>query len=304
MGKGIANYGLKSGILPTTRSILKKPTIKQTTLVEKASAPKITGIDGVGYAEGVQHPRNSRRVQPDMKFIDVEELIKKSVAAPSSIKNTSTPEQVVKAQKSELRRQYLAAAFRKEEQKLLFQEELLKKKEALLEEEKINHLKEVVKVKSSDLTIPSLERMLEEPMMRQRTKEETELLQMKRKHNRELLEFKARERKLANLIELYHVSNEFIITEEQLTKKIDEVFIHEGSELLRTKLGMSVARIRSRNENSIGDALFGSIGGGSHIGLPVIKDYLSGEMNEFAEQIETKSNEVLEQQKNDLETIL
>ncbi|EDO14862.1 hypothetical protein Kpol_363p2 [Vanderwaltozyma polyspora DSM 70294] len=304
MGKNIAKYGYKSGVLPVTRNILKKPTVNQTTLVEKANAPKKLGVNGVGYAEGVQHPRGSTRVQRPMEFIHVEKLIKKTVSKPKVEHDVSTPQRLAKHEKSELRRRYLAESFRKEEQRLISLEKLVKAKELALKEEHIRELKELEKSKTSDLTIPSLNRILNEPMMRERTEEEKEILAMKREYNNNLMEFKAKERRLQNLINLYHISNNFIVTEEKLLKEIEIAFSYEGSDRLRNSLGADFNKVRIRNENSIGDSLFGSVGGGSHVGLDTVKDYLSGELNEFSKQIDEKFIQDTEQKKIDVNTIL
>lgn len=304
MGKGIARNGFKSGVLPVTRSILKNPTINQEAIVAKVNAPKPKGPKGEGYAEGVAHPRNSHREPSPVKFLDIEELIQKTAAAPSGVKLAETPQQQIKLRKAELRRRYLSEAFRQEESRLISLEALVKEKKQELEKERSAELAILNQEKSSDLTIPTLEGILEGPLMRQRTPEEKKLRRMKRKYNRELMEFKAKERKLEDLLHLYHVSNEFIVTEDQLLKKIDDAFANEGSDVLRTRLSMGASRIRSRNESSISDALFGTVGGGEHVGLPLVKEFLSGEMERFADQVELKNSEVVAQKKSDVDTIL
>lgn len=304
MGKGIARHGFKSGVLPITRSILKNPTTKQENIIAKVNAPKPKGPQGIGFAEGVAHPKNSHREPAPVKFLDVEELIQQTAAAPSSIRTATTSQQETKLRKAELRRQYLSETFRKEENRLLSLEKLMKQKEEALEEEKRAELASLNESKSSDLTIPTLERIVEGPLMRQRAPDEEKLHQMKRIYNRELMELKAKERKLEDLLSLYHVSNEFIVTEKQLLRKIDEAFANEGSDVLRTRLSMGASRIRSRNESSIGDALFGTVAGGEHVGLPLVKEHLSGEMKKFAEEVELKTSEVIERKKSDIDTIM
>ncbi|CDH11977.1 related to 37S ribosomal protein PET123,mitochondrial [Zygosaccharomyces bailii ISA1307] len=304
MGKGAAKYGFKSGVLPTTRSILKNPTIRQETLLEKARASKPKGVTGVGYAEGTMHPKGSHRDPEPMKFIDVEQLIQSTVSTPQSVRPINSKQQEERLRKAELRRHYLSEAFRNEEERLLREEQMLKKKEQMMEEQRSREVALLDQTKSSDLTVPTLERILDEPLMRSRTSDEKELLDMKRKHNRKLMEFKTKEKKLEKLVNLYHVSEEFIVTEKQLQQKVEEAFNNEGSDVLRTKLGMGISRIRSRNEGNIGDALFGTVGGGEYIGFPLIKEYLSGEMKDFAQEVETRSKQIMEEKKNDSETIL
>ncbi|QLG72763.1 hypothetical protein HG535_0D04720 [Zygotorulaspora mrakii] len=304
MGKGAAKHGFKSGVLPITRSILKKPTVLQESIVAKAKAPKPKGIDGVGYAEGVKHPKGSHREPSPVKFIDVEDLIAKTSAPPSSIRSVVSPQQEKKLRMAELRRKFLSEAFRNEESRLLKLEQTMKQRAQALQEEKSNELALLNESRSSDLTIPTLESIIKEPLMRQRTPEEKEVLAMKRKYNREMIQFKSNERKLEKLLELYHVSSEFIVTEEQLLEKIDEAFNNEGSDVLRTKLSLGTSRIRARNENKLGDALFGTIGDGEHVGLPTVKEYLNGEMKKFAEEVESRSIEALNQRKENNDNIL
>ncbi|GAV54013.1 hypothetical protein ZYGR_0AK05150 [Zygosaccharomyces rouxii] len=304
MGKGAAKYGFKSGVLPTARSILKNPTIRQETLLKEAKAHKPKGPNGVGYAEGVLHPKGSHRESLPVTFIDVERLIQNTVASPQNVTPVNSKQQEQKLRKAELRRQYLADAFRKEEERLLKREELIKKREQLLEQQKQKEVALLDRTKSSDLTIPTLERILEEPLMRQRTDEEKQLLDMKRQYNRDLVEFRAKERKLEKLVELYHIADEFIVTEKQLTQKVEEAFNNEGSDVLRTKLSMGVSRIRSRNEGNIGDALFGTVASGEHVGMPIVKEFLSGEMEDFANEVEAKNKQVMDEKKNNVDTIL
>lgn len=304
MGKGLAKHGFKSGVLPVTRSILKNPTTKQESIVAKVNAPQPKGPKGVGYAEGVAHPRNSHREPSPVKFLDVEELIQNTAAAPAGVKPAVTPQQQTKLRKAELRRQYLSEAFRQEEARLISLGKLMEEKKEALEQERKAEISLLNQSKSSDLTIPTLEGILEGPLMRQRTPEEKKLHRMKRKYNRELMEFKAKERKLEDLLHLYHVSDEFIVTEEQLLKKIDEAFANEGSDVLRTRLSMGASRIRSRNESNIGDALFGTLGAGEHLGLPPVKEFLSGEMTNFAHKVDLKTSQLMAQKKADADTIL
>ncbi|SCU88769.1 LANO_0D03026g1_1 [Lachancea nothofagi CBS 11611] len=304
MGKGVAKYGFQSGILPTARSILKNPTVKQTDVLEKLKAPKPKGAEGVGYAGNIAHPRGSHRLPPKVEFVDVEELVTNTVPEPQHTRAPKTTQQAIKLHKAQVRRSYLSESFRKEEERVLRQAQLLKEKEAQLHQERQQELAALNETRSSDLTIPTMENLLRGPLMRQRTPEEKEILQMKRKQNRDIIQLKSKERKLENLLKLHHVTDEFIVSESQLTKKIDEVFANESSEALRTKLSVGTARPRSRNEKEIGDALFGSLGGGSFVGLPTIKEYVSGEMSSFAKEVEAKSEALKDQKSQDMETIL
>lgn len=282
MGKGIAKYGYKSGILPVTRSILKKPTTKQLDLIAKSKAAQPKGPRGEGYADGVQHPPKSSRVPPAPEFIDVETLIKNTV--PRSHKNLqiNTVEQRQKLERAQLRQRYLEEAFRNEENRILRRDELIQRRKEIEKLEHERELKLINQKKSSDLTVPSLEHIINQPLMRQRTEEEKKLLDMKRKYNRDLVEFKSRENKIRKLLELYYVADEFIVTEEQLMKKLDNL-------IPIRKLPISEETRKNNIENKLGDELFGSINGKP--GLPMIKEYLNNEAEDFAERIRQQNEQ-------------
>ena len=295
MGKGAAKYGFKSGILPSTRSILKNPTVNQTSIIEKVKQAKPKGINGVGYAKGIKHPRGSHRNPPPVQFIDVEEVIHNTVKPRQKNSEPVSETQKIKLAQAELRRKFLSEALRNEEQRLLKQEQLLKKREQLLQQQRDEELKELSKERSSNLTIPTLEDIMSQPLMRQRTPEEQEILNLKRKHNKEMIEFKAKERKLANLIQLAHAAEEFITTEEQLLATVEKVFASDTQEALRSKLSLSASQQTARNESEISDALLGTLGNGEYVGLPIVKEFLSGEMEQFNENLNSKLNELSEQ---------
>lgn len=303
MGKGIAKYGFKSGVLPVTRSILKHPTTRQTRLVEKAKEELPKGSDGLGYAEGIKHPINSSRVQLPIKFLDVEELISKSVAAPQSIK-TNSEIQLTKLKKAELRRKYLSESLRNEENKLLSKEKLMLKRSEILAKEREEEMKQLNLHKSSDLTIPSLEHIIKQPLLRKRTADETKLMKMKRSYNRELIEFKAKERKLEKLLDLYYEVDQYIVTEEQLLKNIDSIFDQSKfSTNTNTILALKNNTKKNNLEQKIGDTLFGTVKT-VHPGLPVINEYLSGESVKFESEVKAVNDKILEERKNNVDNIL
>ncbi|KAK5774195.1 hypothetical protein RI543_004482 [Arxiozyma heterogenica] len=282
MGKGIAKYGYKSGILPVTRSILKKPTTKQLDLIAKSKAAQPKGVRGEGYADGVQHPPRSSRVPPAPEFIDVETLIKNTVPRSHKDLQINTVEQRQKLERAQVRQRYLEEAFRNEENRILRRDELIQRRKEIEKLEHERDLKLINQKKSSDLTIPSLEHIINQPLMRQRTEEEKKLLDMKRKYNRDLVEFKSRENKIRKLLELYYVADEFIVTEEQLMKKLDNL-------IPIRKLPISEETRKNNIENKLGDELFGSINGKP--GLPMIKEYLNNEAEEFAERIRQQNEQ-------------
>ena len=105
MGKGAAKYGYKSGILPSTRRILKNPTVNQTGILERVKEAKPKGINGVGYAKGIKHPKGSHRNPPPLKFIDVEEVIYNTVKPKSENTTAASEQQLLKTEnQAELRR--------------------------------------------------------------------------------------------------------------------------------------------------------------------------------------------------------
>ena len=303
MYKRQAKYGYKSGVLPLTRSILKNPTTKQQSIIAKVKAPKPKGIEGVGYAPGVLHPNGSHRHPPLVKFIDVEQLIEKTVAAPKTVPKMNSPEQEARAKRSQLRREFLTKAFKNEEQRLLRREELLKEKEKILELEKTERENKLLKEKSSDLTIPTLENILEQPLIRWRTPEERKILQLKRKFNRDLLEFQTKERKMEKLLNLYHIADEFIVTEKKLLQKIDEIFddkyIHGHSRILESEKSIEKRIL----ENDIGDAIFGTLGGGNYVGMPMVNEFLNGETKQFNDKVDEKIREKIQRDQQDTQTI-
>ncbi|CAB4252339.1 similar to Saccharomyces cerevisiae YOR158W PET123 Mitochondrial ribosomal protein of the small subunit [Maudiozyma barnettii] len=304
MGKGIAKYGFKSGILPVTRNILKHPTVRQTNLVNKAKEPLPKGENGLGYAEGIQHPAKSRREPKPATFINIEDVISKSIPAPQSLKSAGSEIQETKMKKAQLRRKYLADALHKEEEYLLKREELLAKREIIEAKEREEEMKKINLTKSSDLTIPSLEHIINQPLMRHRTPEETELMKLKRIYNREFIEFKAKERKLEKLLELYYEADQYIVTEEQLLKNIDAIF-DETRFSTNTNTFFDLKNNTKKNnlERKIGDELFGTVNT-VHPGLPMVKDFLNGEAVKFDNEIKVENNKILEERQKNVDNIL
>ncbi|CDO94486.1 unnamed protein product [Kluyveromyces dobzhanskii CBS 2104] len=304
MGKGAAKYGYKSGILPSTRRILKNPTVNQTNIIEKIKDVKPKGIKGTGYADGIKHPRGSHRNPPPVKFVNVEEVIYNSVKPRSEGAKATSEKQLLKQNQAELRRKFLSESLRNEEQRLLMQEELLKKKERILHEQREAELQEINKERSSNLTIPTLEDIMNQPLMRQRTAEEQAILNLKRKHNKEMIEFKAKERKLASLVQLSHAADHFIVTEEQLAATVEKVFASDNQDVLRNKLSLSSSQQTARNESEISDALFGTLGNGRFVGLPIVKEFLSGEMEQFTEDVNSKLDDLSKQAEERKDSVL
>ncbi|AEY94770.1 FAAR117Cp [Eremothecium gossypii FDAG1] len=282
MGKGIAKFGFKSGILPKPRPILKHPTVNMTAKVQEALAPKPKGPSGVGYADNIAHPAGSRREPEPVKFIDVEQMIKATVPEPQQARQPASEQQAAKNRIAAMRREYLSDAFRAEERRLLRQEELLRQRQQLLEEESQRQLAEATRERASDLTIPTLEELVNEPLMRQRTPEEQKLVDMKRKHNREVLALRIQERRMAQLVSLYHAAEEYIVTEPQLLRHIDEVFSSENAHTLKNRPLVSASGRENENERAVLDTLFGTVAAGRFDGLPAVRDFLAGEQRAAA----------------------
>ncbi|CAI4936726.1 ANL_collapsed_G0051210.mRNA.1.CDS.1 [Saccharomyces cerevisiae] len=300
MGKGAAKYGFKSGVLPTTRSILKSPTTKQTDIINKVKSPKPKGVLGIGYAKGVKHPKGSHRLSPKVNFIDVDNLIAKTVAEPQSIKSSNGSAQKVRLQKAELRRKFLIEAFRKEEARLLHKHEYLQKRTKELEKAKELELEKLNKEKSSDLTIMTLDKMMSQPLLRNRSPEESELLKLKRNYNRSLLNFQAHKKKLNELLNLYHVANEFIVTESQLLKKIDKVFNDETEEFTDaydvtsnfTQFGNRKLLLSGNTtlQTQINNAIMGSLSNEKFFDISLVDSYLNKDLKNISNKIDSKLN--------------
>lgn len=306
MGKGAIRFGYKSGILPSRRPILKRPTLKQTHLVEQAKQDPPKGFQGIGYAESMAHPKGSHRDPKPIEFVDVEQLVAHTVPEKKREELLNTTESKARHERAQLRRKYLARAFREEEQRLLKQHQLIEKRTKLLEEERQRELELIDQPKSSDLTVPSLERIVQsgEPLMRQRTSAETALLKLKRQHNRDLIRLQTQERRLDALTTLFHASSEFIVTEEKLQAKIDSVFGTASDPSMRYQSASTIsASLLAQNtlknkELQMSDALYGTKGG-RYVGLPLVKEFLAGELESFAHDVNTRSDVAIAKRKRE-----
>lgn len=292
----------KSGTLPVTRQILKKPTTGQQYLLDELKKSKPKGVKGVGYAEGVKHPRGSHRSPPRVEFVDVENLIESTVKRPSTKVSQSMSSQMrEKLKRAELRREYLAESFRKEEEKLIKMHDLIQKREALVAEQREREIQELNKAQSSDLTIPSLSGMVNGKLMRERTPEEMELLKMKRKYNRDTQELRNKENKLRKLLDLYHASSEFIVTEEQLLNTIENVFsTRAAASSFETIKSLPETIINKRNDAISQDLFFGTSTKEDNfeVGLPMVQDFITGELNRLHTKAKENYDKQLEQEKN------
>ncbi|EHN00178.1 Pet123p [Saccharomyces cerevisiae x Saccharomyces kudriavzevii VIN7] len=300
MGKGVAKYGFKSGVFPATRSILKNPTTKQTDIINKVKSPKPKGALGIGYAKGVQHPKGSHRLSPKVAFINVNNLIAQTVAQPQSVKSSNGKAQKIRLQKAELRRSFLIEAFRKEEAMLLQKHEYLQKRTEELKRIRELELEKLNKEKSSDLTIMTLDKMMSQPLLRNRSPEETKLLGLKRDYNRSMLNFQTHKNKLNKLLNLYHVANEFIVTESQLLKKIDKVFNDETQDFSDaydvnsnfTQFGnkKSLLSGNSTLQTQINNAIMGSLTNEKFFDISLVDSFLNKDLRDISDRIDSKLN--------------
>lgn len=273
MGKGAAKFGYKSGTLPVVRSILKKP-IKP--IVRPANP-------NVGYAEGVQHPRGTSREQPLPEIKTVEQLIQDTVKEPKEIPNlqTLTKIQKDKVTKAALRREYYIESLKAEESKLELNEQREHKRK---EAEEIRRSEQVHEVsEATKLTLPTISNLLNGPLMRQRTQEEEDILQAKRKVNRLNNQLTGDSNRAVNLLELYYQAEDFIVTEEDLAKALDKTFDKTLS-LIDADPDKSY---RSHN-HTFANALFGKIN--NKPSLAEVEEQLSGEKLEFEQQVSNAIN--------------
>lgn len=156
------------------------------------------------------------------------------------------------------------------------------------------------KADSSNIaSLPTMQKILEQGLVRRRTPEEQELLKEQRKLNRRSKELHEKEMKAQKLLELYHSAAKFITTEEQLEEAIYRAFeVDAGkfesaqtsieTKLLSRSAGYLVGEV---NELKITDAVLGQINGKP--GLEQIKDVLSGTREQTKREAQLNlSNEI------------
>lgn len=318
-----------SGVLPKVRPVLKNPTTKQLDLIEKIKQPLPKGIKGQGYAKGIKHPIGSHRDPPKPKFIDVDKFINSTMAvSKKNLQNNTvnneprqlSDQQTIKLEKSSLRRQFFIQSVKNYEDRLLKLEKLNKQREKLINLERKKELIELNKSKLSDLTIPTINDWINKPIMKQRSQEETEILNLKRKYNRDFTKFKNNEQNLIKLINLFHVADEFIVTEKQLIEKLDKLLPTENIDITknnnasilnginssstthtnknisnynRVSLNNSSVTQTNKNasiENGLLEDIFGTVLGKP--GLPMVKDFLNRKGNDQTAQMEDQFNQI------------
>lgn len=300
MGKGVLKYGGKSGILPKTKAIFHRPIRPLNEIeLQKEKAQES------GYAEGVPTPKiNGKhlpRQQPPRKYITVEDRIKHIKYPPMSLRemNDLPAEERDAYKRAYYRAEFLKEAYLEEEKRLKRIDEL---KESVHEKEmaKQRQFEEERKADSSVIaSLPTMQKILEQGLIRKRTPEEQELLKEQRKLNRRSKELHEKEMKAQKLLELYHSAAKFITTEEQLEEAIYRAFeVDAGkfesaqtsieTKLLSRSAGYMVGEV---NELKITDAVLGQIDGKP--GLEQVKDVLSGTREQTKRQAQLNlSNEI------------
>ncbi|KAI5962933.1 PET123 [Candida pseudojiufengensis] len=282
MGKGILKYGGKSGILPKTKQIFHRPIRPMNEVELQKEKNKESG-----YAEGVPTPiingKPLPRKQPPRKYITVEDRIKHIKYPPMSLKEMNDlPEE----ERDAYKRAYYRAEFLKEayleEEKRLAKIDQLKTKIHEKELENQRKFEEQRKIESIISSLPTMQKLLKEGLIKKRTPDENKLLKEQRKLNRHSKELAEKEEKASKILELYHSSSKFITNEEQLEEAIYRAFEINVSKFENNQTSIdnklfsnsSSFIVGEINEMKIKDAILGEINGKP--GLEQVKDTLSG----------------------------
>ena len=146
----------------------------------------------------------------------------------------------------------------------------------------------------------TIDKMMPKPILRNRSPEESELLKLKRNYNRSLLNFQAHKKKLNELLNLYHVANEFIVTESQLLKKIDKVFNDETEEFTDaydvtsnfTQFGNRKLLLSGNTtlQTQINNAIMGSLSNEKFFDISLVDSYLNKDLKNISNKIDSKLN--------------
>lgn len=284
MGKNVLKYGGKSGLLPKVKPIFNKP-IRPPTVYELANEKTLE----TGYAEGVPLPiikgKTIPRQQRSKKVVTVAERIQQIKFPELTLKEMNKlPADERDAHRREFyKAQFLKEAYLEEEQRLQKIDEL----KQMIHEKKLKrsqeaHEEEVLEHDRSVKGLPTMQALLDNGLIKQRTPEETELLKQQRILNRKTNELQQKEAQAEKLLELYHAAGKFITTEKQLEEAIHQAFevdvgVFEGhqttieAKLANKLLGYMAAEV---NESLIADTILGEINGKP--GLKQVKQVLDG----------------------------
>lgn len=295
MGKRTLKYGGKSGILPEVR-----PMFKRNPITPQPPASQV----GFGYAEGVPLPKRrgftfERQVQ-EKPVITVEQRIKdvidsRAPTEPVDESNLSTDE-IWALKRDEIRREHLRAAYLREAERLQRIEELKAKQEE-------KHQRQLAKQnvheesEATRLTLPTIDSYLSGPIMRPRTEEQEALKMEQRLLNRMARELTYKEQKAIDLLELYHQAANFITTEEELERAIEEAFDVNVSKfeshqmVIENKVGGYSHAFSSiqANEAMITDEVLGEMDG--QPGLQTVKSTLDSEIERLKRQAKMVINQ-------------
>ncbi|ODV85448.1 hypothetical protein CANARDRAFT_28247 [[Candida] arabinofermentans NRRL YB-2248] len=291
MGKGALKFGGKSGILPVPRQIFKKPYKHQVYQKEQDT----------GYAEGILHPKGITRDFVPPKVFTPESRLLKSAAQP---KKQFSPEEFSKLptaqqyriKNAELRRAYLKESYDAEVKRLERVEYAKQKSEeekAQMKLEADNHDKS----KAELYTIPTIESYLSGPLIKPRTPEQKEALQLKKEANRLQQELDVKTNKAIKLLELYNASAAFAITESKLELMVDAAFSESKLIDANNITNSSVEKLHrlpstSEFDSALKDAIVGNVNKGP--GFDVVNDTLNGyngELHSLAEQLKIEKRE-------------
>lgn len=272
MGKGIAKFGYKSGYLPTVRAVLKKP-LKP---IVRANGPN------VGYAEGIKEPKGVSRFPKDIEPVDIEQLIKKTIREPKIAKEIKSEGDKIRVERARLRREYFKEAIYNEQKKLLQQEKSEEYNQKRLEALELK-AQQYEMSQAAKLTLPTISDFLKGPIMRQRTEEETQILQAKRDFNRRSRQFDVELKQASKLLELYYQAESFIISEDELAQAIEDAFAPRNSGL--SARGMSTKDAKKNQDDVLKDALFGNTVNNKP-DLERVFENLEGRNEEFARLID------------------
>lgn len=239
------------------------------------------------------------------RVISVEEKIAKTIREP---KNKLTADelnqlparQYWKQKNADMRRQFLKESYLSEARNLGKREAREKKLElATLEESKAAEQYE--ESLAQKLTLPSVEDYLNGPIVRPRTEEEKATLLAKRQLNRTTHELKVQQSKALQLLELYNASNNFIITEAQLDKSVEDAFErHTVGYSNLENLQISRTSLQEPKFNTlVKDSLTGVINQGPD--LNAVEESLSGEDVSLKHRAKKLSDEIIQQERLETE---
>ncbi|ODQ78205.1 hypothetical protein BABINDRAFT_88472 [Babjeviella inositovora NRRL Y-12698] len=226
MGKGNLKFGGKSGVLPPTRIIFKQP-YKQAQIPARVAEE--------GYADDRFVPKHTSAWPKEKKIVSVDEKIQKYAPANGAAKAAklanlhSLPEhEQWKLKNTEVRKEYYRHAVKEEFSKLEREEKIAAHKQKRVEQLKLN------KENSEDspaalLTLPTIDNILNQPLMRQRTAAENATLKAKREANRLHHNLQTAEYRAQKLLRLYNSSDSFIVTAEDLDLAINKAFEEDAN---------------------------------------------------------------------------